>query len=166
MHPPLYLSGAQHIKVLPSPPVPGQSIMHTDTFVCVHIPLELMEKERKGRDERGECRNKSGMRNERVAEEGKPIGKLETFFFFSLESVCSILPWAATYIGIETPAGNEKSIVIFFFASLQPFSNHVFLSSRWSYYFLPSYYTTIKSPSPPLPFLKDVWMFGLWVAKE
>lgn len=89
MHPLLYLSGAQHIKVLPSP---GQSIMHTDTFVCVHIPLELIEKLRRGRDERWECR-KSSMRNEIEAEEGKPIGKFQTFFFsFFYFGVCVLLP--------------------------------------------------------------------------
>lgn len=65
VHPLLYLCGAQHIKVLPSPPVPGQSIMHTDTLVCAHIPVKLMEGEREGRDERGECRDKSAMRMRR-----------------------------------------------------------------------------------------------------
>lgn len=82
VHPLLYLSGAlQDVKVLPRPPVPGRSVVHADTFV------ELMEKERKGRDQSGEWGNKSGMRSEREAEEGQPIG--ETVFFLSVWSVFS-----------------------------------------------------------------------------
>lgn len=63
----IYCCGAQLIKVLPMPPVTGQSIVHADALVCVHIPVELMEKERKGIDESEECRDKTAMKNEREA---------------------------------------------------------------------------------------------------
>lgn len=77
----------RHIKVSPWPPVPGRAIMHTDTFACAHIGAELMEEERQRGDERGLRGDRSGMGNEREADEGKAIEKLQTFSF-TWEGVC------------------------------------------------------------------------------
>lgn len=61
--------------------------MHTDTFACAHIGAELMEEERQRGDERGLRRDRNGMGNEREADEGKAIEKLQTFSF-TWEGVC------------------------------------------------------------------------------
>lgn len=101
------------------------------------------------------------MRSEREAEEGQSIG-----FFFLVWSVRASYCCEPPHSLELKPQLSSRHPLWFFFVRLQPFSNHVFLSSRWTYYFLPSYYTTIKKNPPPLPFLKDGWMFDLWVAEE
>lgn len=75
----LCICSAQHTKVPPKLFVPGQCIIYTNTFLCVHIPLDLIWR-KSGRVEMkgGKCRDKSGMRNRREVEEGKPIAD---FFF-------------------------------------------------------------------------------------